>query len=62
FGIPHSTLCDQIQGIPTCKQAHEHEHLLMSNQEDVLVEWIKGMGRRGLPVTQEMLSQHAGNI
>ncbi|KAF9439714.1 hypothetical protein P691DRAFT_689990, partial [Macrolepiota fuliginosa MF-IS2] len=37
FGIPCLTLCDWIQGIPTCKQAHEHECLLTSTQEDVLV-------------------------
>jgi hypothetical protein len=43
-------------------EAHEHERNLTSVQEDVLVEWVKVMGRRGIPLTPTTVTDYAAHI
>jgi Tc5 transposase DNA-binding domain len=44
------------------KEAHNHEQLMSASQEEVLVEWIKVQGRRGVPITHTTLAQYAREI
>ncbi|KAF9441488.1 hypothetical protein P691DRAFT_799479 [Macrolepiota fuliginosa MF-IS2] len=63
YNIPWSTLTVHLNGIQTWKAAHDHECLLSPSQEVVVVvEWVKVVGRRGLPVIANMLSDHAQDI
>lgn len=62
FNIPRSTLTDRLNGKPTRSEAHAHEQALTPVQEEVLVEWIKVMGRRGIPLTATTLREHASDI
>jgi transposase len=45
FDVARSTLTGRFNGMPTRKEAHEHEQKLQPAQEEVLVEWIKVMGQ-----------------
>ena len=62
FEVPKSTLTDQWNGTRTCKEAHEHELLVTAAQEEVLVEWIKVMGRRGIPMTAVIITDYVADI
>jgi hypothetical protein len=62
YDVPRSTLNDRWNGIPTRKEGHRRELLLTSAQEEVLVEWIKVMGRRGIPLTATTLADYVTDI
>jgi hypothetical protein len=62
FNVPRSTLANRLNGVQTWKEAHEHERRLTISQEEIVVEWVKVMGRRGLPVTGEVLTDYARDI
>jgi hypothetical protein len=62
YEVPRSTLNDRWNGTPTCKEGHAHELLLTTAQEEVLVEWIKVMGCRGIPMTSTTIIDHVANI
>lgn len=62
FCVPRSTLTDRFNGVRTRKEAHEHELNMTAAQEEVLAEWTKVMGRRGLPMTHATLTNHASKI
>jgi hypothetical protein len=62
FGVPRSTLTDRFNGKLTHREAHVDEQNLTVVQEEVLVEWIKVMGQRGLPLTPSAVSDHAYKI
>jgi hypothetical protein len=62
FQVPRSTLTNRFNGIRTRKEAHAHQQNLAPAQEGVLVEWIKVMGRRGVPFTQRALQDFASDI
>ena len=51
YDVPRSTLTDRWNGTPTRTEGHAQELLLTATQEEVLTEWIKVMGRRGIPMT-----------
>src|SRR2546429_542551 len=38
YAVPRSTLTDQWNGTPTCREGHAHEMLLTSAWEEVFVE------------------------
>ena len=45
YNIPYGTLRNRFYGYhKPAKQAHDHERLLNSAQEEVLVDWIKFLG------------------
>jgi hypothetical protein len=62
YEVPRSTLNDRWNGTPTRKEGHAHELLLTAGQEEVLVEWIKVMGRRGILMTTAMIIDHVADI
>jgi hypothetical protein len=62
FRVPRSTLTNRFNGVRTRKEAHAHQQNLAPAQEEVLVEWIKVMGRRGVPFTQRALQDFAEDI
>jgi hypothetical protein len=62
FYVPHSTLQDRYNGRKTRKEAHAHEQNLTPAQEDIVIEWVKVMGHRGVPLTQATLRDHASAI
>ena len=46
----------------TRKEGHAHELLLTAAQEEVLTEWIKVMGRRGIPMTATLITDTVADI
>jgi hypothetical protein len=62
FNVPHSTLQDRYNGRKTRHEGHAHEQNLTPAQEEVVVEWVKAMGRRGVPLTQATLRDYASDI
>lgn len=62
YQVTRQTLANRILGMKTRVKAHEHERNLTSAQEDVLVEWVKVMGRRGLPLTPTTITDYAAHI
>ena len=51
-----------IVGGLTREKAHEHQHLIPVVMENLIVEWIKVQGRRGVPVTYRTLTQYVSEI
>ncbi|PSR73938.1 hypothetical protein PHLCEN_2v10245 [Hermanssonia centrifuga] len=62
FKIPCSTLTARYNGTKTRKEAHKHEQKLSAEAEEVLVTWIKVMGRRGVPFTSSIICEYASHI
>jgi hypothetical protein len=62
FHVPCSTLTDRFNGVQTCRQAHEHQQNLTVVQKDILVQWAKSLGRRGVPLSLESLCEYASHI
>lgn len=62
YKVPRATLTSRHNGRPTRCVAHAHEQKLNPAEEEVLVEWVKEMGQRGLPVTPQILRDHASDI
>jgi hypothetical protein len=62
YEVPRSTLTDRWHGIPTRREAHAYQLLLTTAQEEVLVEWIKVMGHRGIPMTTKTVADHVADI
>src|SRR5204862_2710986 len=56
------TLTDRYNGVRTRAEAHEHEQLLSAAQEEVLVAWIKVMGKRGLPMTPHLVRDRVADL
>lgn len=62
YGVSKTTLTARFNGRKTRKEAHQHEMTLTHAQEEVLVEWIVEMGRRGVPLHASAVAQHASVI
>jgi len=62
YEIPQSTLTDWWNGTPTRKEGHAHKLLLTAAQEDVLVEWVKVMGRQGIPLNATSITDYVADI
>jgi len=62
FEVPRSTLTGRWNGTLTRKEGHAHELLLTAAQEEVLTEWIKVMGRRGIPMTATIITDYVADI
>ncbi|KAJ3534000.1 hypothetical protein NM688_g7200 [Phlebia brevispora] len=62
YRVSHSTLTARFHGRPTCRQAHEHERKLSQIQENVLVAWIKVVGRRGIPFSPQLVQDYASEL
>ncbi|KAF8993038.1 hypothetical protein BDZ89DRAFT_885647, partial [Hymenopellis radicata] len=62
FNIPPQTLRDRMNGKKTRQESHLHQLRLSEEEEQVLVNWVKEMGRRGVPMTLQTLQDHASEI
>src|SRR5437763_3219378 len=55
-GVPATTIRDRKnKGVQNPKSAHQHECLLSSAQEDILVKWALFQDDMGIPLYQELL-------
>lgn len=59
FDIPFSTLQGRFRGRKSKTEAHEHQRHFTTAEEQVLVDWIKTLGRRGVPMTLSTLREFA---
>jgi len=59
YGVKRGTLDNRLKGMKTRQESHAHERLLSEAEEEVLVDWVKSLGRRGLPATADMLREYA---
>ncbi|KAJ7766241.1 hypothetical protein B0H16DRAFT_1212189, partial [Mycena metata] len=41
YRVARSTLDTRLKGVKSRREAHEHQHVLSTAQEGVLVEWVK---------------------
>ena len=57
FYFTHRTL-----GAKSRQEAHVEEQLLTLAQEEILAQWIKVQGRRGVPMTYASVAQATGEI
>jgi hypothetical protein len=62
YNVPSSTLTSRAKGVLPRRQSHQHELKLTEAHESVLEQWCKVMGRRGVPITYQMLRDHASDI
>ena len=62
FNVPKSTLGARRLGIQTRSEAHVAQKNLTPAQEDFLVNWLKTLGRRAIPLSQPMLAAHVSKI
>ncbi|KAF7344314.1 DDE-domain-containing protein [Mycena sanguinolenta] len=62
FRVPRATLQSHRQGVLPRVEAHAHERVVSVVQEQVLVEWIKIVGRRGFPLSLETVGAYASAI
>jgi hypothetical protein len=64
FGIPNRylTISRRFHGKNTHSLAAESQQCLSYTQETQLVDWIKEMGRRGLPMTPALIIEYASEI
>ncbi|KAJ3484616.1 hypothetical protein NLI96_g5517 [Meripilus lineatus] len=60
--VPRTTLQDRFNGRDTRRESHTKEQKVSPAQEDVLVVWLKIMGRRGIPLTRTTLQEYASEI
>jgi hypothetical protein len=60
--LSKSTLTGRCHGGKTQAEAHEKEQKLTPGQEMALVEWIKEMGRRGVPLDGPAVMSYASMI
>lgn len=62
YQVSKTTLTARFNGRQCRKEAHKHEMTLSFGEEAALVEWMKEMGRRGIPLHASSVAQHASSI
>ncbi|TFK46919.1 hypothetical protein OE88DRAFT_1811454 [Heliocybe sulcata] len=62
FNVSKSTLSDRLNGKSTKAKAREPQQKLCSEAEAALVDWIKIMGRRGLPMSASTIIDCAADL
>jgi transposase len=62
YGVSRTTLQDRYNGKETRTKSHYKQRALTIEQEDVLAEWIKERGRRGIGFTSEDTIEAASKI
>lgn len=62
FNVGKTKLTARFNGRKTKIDAHQHEKALTFAQESALVDWVKEMGRRGVPLHLSAVAQHASAI
>uniref|UniRef100_A0A8H7XNR1 HTH psq-type domain-containing protein n=1 Tax=Psilocybe cubensis TaxID=181762 RepID=A0A8H7XNR1_PSICU len=59
YSVKRGMLTNRLNGVKTKRDAHAGERALSDAEESILVDWAKTLGRRGFPVTQDMLREYA---
>lgn len=59
YDVKRGTLTNRLNGVRPRSEAHAHERMLAGAEEEVLSEWIRSLGRRGIPVTINVLREYA---
>jgi len=62
YNVSRSTLNNRMRGVRIHVEAHVSQQKLLPAAEDVLVEWAKVLGRRGVPLTYSTLTTYASEI
>lgn len=59
FGVSRSGLGDRLNGVKTRNEAREAQQKLKPHEEQVLLEWIRHWGARGIPMTSHTIRAKA---
>ncbi|KAF8153557.1 hypothetical protein BJ912DRAFT_814351, partial [Pholiota molesta] len=59
FKVSKMTLTERFKGRVTRTEAHEKERKVSAACEEVLVEWVKELGRRNVPLHPSAVAEHA---
>jgi hypothetical protein len=62
FGVPRTTVKSRAAGRLTRQGSHVKQQKLLPAQEQVLVDWIKELGRRFIPIPLVRIAEHASVI
>ncbi|KAJ7766469.1 DDE superfamily endonuclease-domain-containing protein [Mycena maculata] len=62
YRVPRTTVQRRATGILTRVEAHVHRRSLSQAQEDVLAEWVKSLGKRGIPLSLPTIGSYAAEI
>lgn len=62
FKVHKNRLTARFNGRQSKKEAHKHEKALNFAEEKALVDWVREMGRRGIPFHASAVAQHASVI
>lgn len=62
YNVPPTTLTGRYNGRTTCANGHIDQQKLTPSQENVLKDWIKVMGVRGVPLTMAAVAEYASSI
>ncbi|KAJ7246022.1 hypothetical protein C8J57DRAFT_968506, partial [Mycena rebaudengoi] len=62
YHVPRTTVQNRINGMVSREEAHAYERSLSSPQEEVLVKWVKGLAKRGIPLSLTTVGAYAAEI
>lgn len=62
YNVPHSTLQARFDGRKSRVESHAHEQNLSPAQEQILVDWVKVQGQRGIPLSLASVTDYASDI
>ncbi|KAF8233194.1 hypothetical protein L208DRAFT_1072056, partial [Tricholoma matsutake] len=62
YDVQKTTLTAQFNGRHTCSEAHAAQQKLTPPQEEILKEWIKVLGKRGVPLDLSAVGNRASII
>lgn len=62
YNVSYSTLTARWNGRKTCTESHAEQQKLTPPQEKVLTDWIKVLGKRGIPLSLEAVAERASHI
>lgn len=62
YNVPRSTLQARFDGRKSRVESHAHEQNLSPAQEQILVDWVKVQGQRGIPLSLASVTDYASDI
>jgi hypothetical protein len=62
YNVPHTTLQARYNGRLTRAESHADQQKLSPPQESVLKDWVKVMGKRGVPLSMTAVAEYAASI
>ena len=60
--VPHSTLFDQLNSCPLCTILRANSHQLTEVKEDLLIQWVLGLAKWGLPPRPAFVEHMANHL